>query len=397
MSKIRHKKSTKVRSGQARSKPRKPHILHLHSSFNIGGKEVRSAQLMNAFGSRVEHTLVSAVPEQMEARSLILPKVKVTYPNDDEFPSLQGKPWPRRLLKVAKALKSYDLILTYNWGSMDAVMGHTLYSELLGLPPLIHHEDGFNEDEAHKLKTKRNWFRRIALGKSSGLVVPSETLEGIALTTWTQPIGRVKRFPNGIKTGLYTKPPRADALRVVKRDGEQWVGTLAGLRAVKQLPELVRAFAHLPDHWQLVILGDGPEKQTIRDAADALQISHRVHLPGHVEKPEKFVGLFDIFALSSKSEQFPISMIEAMAAGVPIAAPAVGDVEYMVAEENAPFITKAGDMDALGKSLLELSKDDNLRRRIGAANQAKAQTEFDEAVMIDRYKRLYASAMGQEI
>ncbi|MEP6245457.1 MAG: glycosyltransferase family 4 protein [Marinomonas sp.] len=397
MSKIKHKKSTKVRGGQAKAKQRKPHILHLHSSFNPGGKEVRSAQLMNAFGGRLEHTLVSAVPEHMEAKRLILPKVKVTYPTDDEFPSLQGKPWPRRLLKVAKALKPYDLILTYNWGSMDAVMGHTLYSGLLGLPPLIHHEDGFNEDEAHKLKTKRNWFRRIALGKSSGLVVPSETLEGIALTTWTQPIGRVKRFPNGIKTGLYTKPPRPDALRVLKRDGEKWVGTLAGLRAVKQLPALVKAFSYLPYDWQLVILGDGPERDAIRDAADKLEISHRVHLPGHVEKPEKFVGLFDIFALSSKSEQFPISLIEAMAAGVPVAAPDVGDVAHMVAEENAPFITVAGDMDALAHSLLELAKNEPLRRSIGAANQAKAQAEFDEAVMIDRYKRLYASAMGREI
>ena len=374
----------------------KPHILHLHSSFNPGGKEVRSAQLMNALGSRVEHTLVSAVPEQMEAKKLILPKIKVQYQPDD-FPSLQGKPWPRRLHKVAQALKPYDLILTYNWGSMDAVMGHTLFSDVLGLPPLIHHEDGFNEDEAVKLKTKRNWFRRIALGKSSGLVVPSETLEGIALTTWMQPMGRVKRFPNGIKTGLYAKKPKRDALRVVKEDGDFWVGTLAGLRAVKQLPSLVRAFAALPQNWQLVIMGDGPEKQAIRDEADRLQISHRVHLPGHVPKPEKYVGLFDIFALSSKSEQFPISMIEAMAAGVPVASPDVGDVAHMVAAENTPFIVAKDDEDALSKALLELSDRPELRASIGAANQKKAAGEFDEAMMIDRYKRLYASAMGREI
>ncbi|MEP2737261.1 MAG: glycosyltransferase family 4 protein [Erythrobacter sp.] len=396
MSKIKHKRSTKVRSGQGKTKRRKPHILHLHSSFNPGGKEVRSAQLMNAFGSKVEHTLVSAVPEQMEAKKLILPQIKVNYQPAD-FPSLQGKPKPRRLHKVAQALKPFDLILTYNWGSMDAVMGHTLFAEVLGLPPLIHHEDGFNEDEAVKLKTKRNWFRRIALGKSSGLVVPSETLEEIALTTWMQPMGRVKRFPNGIKTGLYAKKPKSDALPVIKRDGEHWVGTLAGLRAVKQLPSLVRAFAALPNNWQLVIVGDGPEKNAIRAEAERLEISHRVHLPGFVAKPEKYVGLFDVFALSSKSEQFPISMIEAMAAGVPVASPAVGDVASMIADENAPFITPANDESALSDALIQLSENPELRAKIGAANQAKACAEFDEAVMIDRYKRLYASAMEREI
>ena len=86
-------------------------------------------------------------------------------------------------------MKPYDLVLTYNWGSMDAVMGHTLFGDALKLPPLIHHEDGFNEDEQKKLKTKRNWFRRVALGKSAALVVPSEQLEEIALEVWYQPMG----------------------------------------------------------------------------------------------------------------------------------------------------------------------------------------------------------------
>ena len=121
----------------AKAKTAKPHILHLHSSFNPGGKEVRSAQLMNAFGSKVEHTVVSGIPDQMGAAKLVQPKVKVYYPRD--FPPLQGKPLPGRLIKLANAMKPFDLVLTYNWGAMDAVMAHTLLSEAYGLPPLIHH------------------------------------------------------------------------------------------------------------------------------------------------------------------------------------------------------------------------------------------------------------------
>lgn len=373
----------------------KPRILHLHSSFSPGGKELRCVQLINAFGSGLRHSIVSADPTQMGASKGISSTIPVDYPED--FPSLQGRPMPGRLLRLAKAMKSYDLVLTYNWGAMDAVMAHTLFSDALGLPKLIHHEDGFNEDEAKKLKATRNWFRKIGLGKTSGLVVPSEKLEEIALVTWQQPIGRVKRIANGINTLAFAKTPKPDALRVVKREGEKWVGTMAGLRVVKNLPSLVRAFAPLPEDWHLVIVGEGPEKEAIRAEAEALDISDRVHLPGHAADPSKVVGLFDIFALSSDSEQFPISVVEAMAAGIPVAAPAVGDIAQMVAGENQPYIVAPGDEQALSSALKQLSGDDVLRGDLGLANRKKARAEYDQGKMIETYRRLYASALGREI
>ncbi|MBD58644.1 MAG: glycosyl transferase family 1 [Citromicrobium sp.] len=370
-----------------------PRVLHLHSTFAAGGKELRSVQLINAFGSKLSHAIVSADPNAYGASEHIARGRDVRYPRN--FPSLTGKPWPGRLHALAKAMKPYDLVLTYNWGAMDAVMAHTLFKDMLGLPPLIHHEDGFNEDEQDRLKTSRNWYRRIALGKASGLVVPSEVLEGIALETWQQPIGRVKHIPNGIDTKGFKANPPADALRgVIKHEGEKWVGTLAGLRPVKNLSALVRAMAHLPEEWQLVIVGEGPQGEAIRDAAEAADISHRVHMPGFVANPKAFIGLFDIFALSSRSEQFPLSVVEAMAAGLPVAAPAVGDIAAMVAEENARFIVRPNDEGALADALLALSADESLRTEIGAANRTKARAQFDEAKMVATYRRLYDSALG---
>lgn len=372
----------------------RPHILHLHSTFAAGGKELRSVRLMNAWGPNVGHSIVSAVPDRMEAAHHILRTIPVAYPAN--FPSLVGRPTPGRLQKLAQAMTGYDLILTYNWGAVDAVLAHTLFGEAMGLPPLIHHEDGFNEDEFKRLKKRRNWYRRIALGRASGLVVPSQKLEEIALVDWAQPLGRVKNFPNGIPTADFAKKPRSDALRgVIKRKGEFWVGTMAGLRKIKNLPRLVRAFADLPEEWQLVIVGEGPEEDAIREEADRLDIGHRLHLPGFVPDPAKYVGLFDIFALSSDSEQFPISIIEAMAAGVAVAAPAVGDISEMVAPVNGPYISAAGDEASLAGSLRELANNSQLRADLGSANREKACAEFDEKRMIESYRRLYSSAMGR--
>ena len=153
----------------------------------------------------------------------------------------------------------------------------------------------------------------------------------------------------------------------------------------------------MPEPWKLVILGDGPERGVILAEAERLGIAARVHLPGFVADPSRAVGLFDLFALSSKSEQFPISVVEAMAAGLPVAAPAVGDVPDMVAAENRPFIAAAGDEAGLAAALAALAGDPALRARIGAANRARAQAEYDEGAMIAAYRQVYGQAMGREI
>jgi glycosyltransferase involved in cell wall biosynthesis len=372
-------------------------LLHLHSTFDAGGKERRVVALMNRwsrppYGNCIEHHIVSAVPSAMGAQSLIDKRVKAFFPFG--FPPLAGKLRIGRLQRLARAMQGFDLILTYNWGAMDAVMAHAVFAPTMNLPPLIHHEDGFNADETGGLKRHRNWYRMIALSRASGLMVPSRQLEDIALKAWRQPRGRIRRIANGIDTALYSQKPRPDALpRLVKRPGEKWLGTLAGLRAVKNLPRMVRSMRDLPPEWHLVILGEGPEREAILAEAVRLELGHRVHLPGHVADPSAAVGLFDIFALSSDSEQAPLSVIEAMASGLAVVSPAVGDVAEMVAEENRPFITPPGDEDALAAAVAALAADEALRQRIGKANRARAVAEFDEKIMARRYAEAYARVL----
>jgi len=367
-------------------------LLHLHSSFDAGGKELRAAKLINAFGKGVSHTIVSAQPGALGAVAALDKRIAVDCPAD--FPALSGRPTPGRLQRLAAAMRGFDLILTYNWGAMDATMAHTLFRDFHGLAPLVHHEDGFNQDEAQRLKPSRNWFRRIGLGRASALVVPSRRLETVALGAWHQPRGKVHRIVNGIDIAAYGRKARPDVLpRVIKRPGEKWLGTIAGLRPVKNLPRLVRAFAALPDDWQLVILGEGPEREAIRAEALRLEIAHRVHLPGFVADPSTAIGLFDLFALASDSEQFPISVVEAMAAGLAVVSPDVGDVAAMLAAENRAFVAPAGDEAALSAHLLALAGDETSRRAIGEANRALALAEYDEKAMVARYRQVYGAAL----
>jgi glycosyltransferase involved in cell wall biosynthesis len=282
-------------------------------------------------------------------------------------------------------------VLTYNWGAFDAVMARRWF----GGPPLVHHEDGFNEDEAAKLNAKRGLYRRIGLPGAYRLVVPSRRLERIALETWKQPAERVVRISNGIPVAAYAEPSGAIP-GFERREGEVVIGTVAGLRAVKNLPRLVRAFATMTaTNARLVIVGEGPEKERIVAEAEALGVAERLVMPGFLSDPARWIGLFDVFALASDSEQFPISLIEAMAAGLPAVSTDVGDVSNMVAEENKPFVVPVGDEDAFISALDRLVSDAALRRTIGRANAARALAEYDEAAMIAAYARLYGAAIGR--
>ena len=124
-------------------------VLHCHSTFAPGGKEARSVRLINAFGDAAEHVILSGVPGQLGARAGIVPGIRVDFPAD--APPLTGPPTPARLWRLSRYLRGFDLVLTYNWGAFDAVMANRLF----GGAPLIHHEDGFNEDEAVRQKPAR--------------------------------------------------------------------------------------------------------------------------------------------------------------------------------------------------------------------------------------------------
>ncbi len=364
-------------------------VLHCHSTFSLGGKEARAAALMNAFGSAARHTIVSSVPGALDARAAIAAGIDARFP--DKAPSLTGRPSVARYRDIAEYMRGFDLILTYNWGAMDAVMARRMFGKVL--PPLIHHEDGFNADEAERLKPERTLMRRLAFPAAAAVVVPSGTLEDIALKTWKQPAERVHRIANGIPTARYAAKPKPHAIPGLrKKAGEIVIGTVAGLRPVKNLPRLVEAALMIPGT-RLVIVGEGPDRDAIVAKAREMGVTQRLVLPGFLAEPHKYIGLFDIFALSSDSEQFPIALVEAMAAGLPVATTHVGDVAIILPPEQLALVTER-DEYALAGALRQLVADKALRARLGAVNRQLATAAYDEKAMVAAYARLYDSALG---
>lgn len=354
--------------------PPRLRILHCLSP-DAGTIPARCASVIAALGAGVEHAIVGGEGAAPPAGADGLPRgVRIARP---PFPPLAGRPWPGRLKRLAAAMAGYDLLCSWGAGALDAALAQTLFADVYRLAPLVHHEDA----AAAEARPRSVLMRRIALGRTAALVVPSRAAERIALDQWQQPRGRVRLIPQGIDTAALAAVPRRDAVPgLVKRRGELWLGTLAAPGGEAALVALVRALAALPEQWQLVIAGEA-ERAPIMAAAEACAIDDRVHLIGSLGRAPPF-GLFDLFAADGGD-----AIREAMAAGLPVLAPSEGEAAELLASENGPFLAPSEEDRAA--ALVRLATDDALRRRVGEANRARARAEFDERRMVARLVALY--------
>ena len=357
-----------------------PLILHVFSTFKVGGPQRRFAAMANHFGSRYRHRVI-ALDDRTEAQTLLKTACLV-----QPAPFRRSNPVSDmiRAQKFLRKLKP-DLLVTYNWGAMEWAAAN-----LIAGMRHIHIEDGFGPEEAERQLPRRVWFRRAVLNRRSTLVLPSQTLVNIATKIWHIQSKRIVYVPNGVPCARFQI---AHETALTFPGSGPVIGTVAALRREKALGRLIEAFTLLRTKRaaRLVIVGDGPEKASLEQLTYARGVQESVFFTGPLERPERAVAGFDIFALSSDTEQMPLSVLEAMAAGLPVAGTNVGDMRHIVAEDNHPFIVPR-DVLALAGSMRELVDDADARVKVGAANRARALREFDEAVMFAAYDRLFASA-----
>ena len=358
-------------------------LLHVFSTFTAGGPQIRFAALANHFGRAFRHIVV-AMDGATTATRLVASEIELEL-----LPVLteRGNTW-RNLSEIAKTLARIqpDLLITSNWGSIEWAIVNLLRSTRH-----LHLEDGFGAEEAERQFTRRIWTRRLVLRRST-VVVPSRRLYDVALNVWRLPKKHLLYLPNGIDCRRFDrKPDPIFAARLGIRDDDvPVIGTVARLGPEKNLHRLIDAFAGvLVDRPAvLAIVGDGPERQSLRAHATALGIGPSVVFTGMCPNPERLLPSFNIFAISSDTEQMPLSVLEAMASGRAVVATDVGDIREMLAPENHPFVVQK-DTALLSGALRDLLADQRRAFSIGRANAHRAQTLFDQEVMFTKYRALF--------
>ncbi|MCC7047620.1 MAG: glycosyltransferase [Alphaproteobacteria bacterium] len=362
-------------------------LLHVFPTFDVGGSQIRFAALANRLGRRYRH-IIMALDSRHGAAGLLSSAVDFELRGFglDKRRTLRNLLPIRRMIRESGAAE----LLTYNWGATEFALANLF----CGLPH-AHIEDGFGPEETRRQIKRRVLFRRLALSRAFALVLPSRTLERIAIDTWGFPRGQVIYVPNGVDCARFDTPPDKGLCHQIGiEDRPVVVGTVAALRAEKNIARLIRSYAlttgTAPS--QLAIVGSGAEETSLRALARELGIADKVLFAGQISGVERILGRFDVYAISSDTEQMPISLIEAMAAGRPVASVDVGDIKIMLSEANRAFVTPVDD-GSLADAISALLADPDLRRRIGAANAQKARREYDEDAMVAAYDELYAGRL----
>jgi glycosyltransferase involved in cell wall biosynthesis len=352
-------------------------VVHVFPTFAVGGAQVRFAAIANHFDQAFRHIVVS-LDGNLACRERLNPGLDVTFPRVEATKNaMLSNAWRYRSL-----LRDWrpDVLVTCNWGAIEFALAN-----ILPVARHLHVVDGFGPEERNIQVTRRVLTRRIVLGRTP-VVLPSRNLVRIATEIWKLPPRLIHYVPNGVDLARFA----TGGLR--RATAEPVIGTVAALREEKNISRLLRAFATLPAG-RLVIVGDGPERPALEALAASLGVAPRVRFAGHHPDTSAFYAEFDIFALSSDTEQMPLSMIEAMASGLPVVSTDVGDVRLMLAEPNLSHVT-ARDDAALAGALASLIEDPAARQRIGLANKAKAERDFDQAAMFAAHGALWRGTPG---
>jgi glycosyltransferase involved in cell wall biosynthesis len=362
-------------------KPIAPRVLlHAFSTFKLGGPQARFVQLANAFGPQYRH-VIAAMDNCFDAGERLAPQVN----------------WQPLLLQVKKggALANRsafreviqhqqpDLMLTYNWGAIEWAAAN--WPKRV---PQIHVEDGFGPEEATQQLPRRVWTRRILLGWArKPVVVISHTLQHIATQVWKLHASQVNLIPNGVAISEEDLKKRALAQA---NPAQLTIGTVAGLRPEKNIARLIKAFGAVraTQEARLVVVGGGPELPALQQLAQSLGVASDVEFTGYLTNPISRLIDFDLFALSSDTEQLPIAMLEAMACGIPVVATIVGDVEHII-----PLIAQAGASEATDAAFTAA-----LLRAVAQRSQwpawaqeglCQVQQNYSHAAMLSKWQKVF--------
>ncbi|WP_419192337.1 glycosyltransferase [Engelhardtia mirabilis] len=370
-----------------------PLALHVFPSFETGGAQLRTARVIGGLDARLRHAILP-LDGCTDARQFLPAEREVEF---IEPPTRAGTVATARALVSLLRARRPDLLCTYNWGSTDAAIA----GQLAGGLPHVHHEDGFGREELARPLRRRSIWRRIVLSSASALIVPSRRLEQVALENWRFPRRRVQLVPNGVDLPNYHPADGNPALRRelgIGRDAPV-LGSVGGLRPEKNFGRLVEVFASLPPELgaHLVLVGDGVEREVLETRARRGPGGDRCHFVGLVRDPRPYYSLFDLFALTSDTEQMPLALVEAMASSLPAIASDVGDVRAILppgSQERIVAPTAPDAVERLAAAAATLLGSPQMRRAQGAENRARVEERYSLAGMLKRYSELYGAALG---
>jgi glycosyltransferase involved in cell wall biosynthesis len=215
------------------------------------------------------------------------------------------------------------------------------------------------------------------------------------------PADRVHVIPNGVDTERFQPRPRDGALvdqLGIPRDA-CIVGLVAVLRPEKNHELFLRAAAIVRKQIarvRFVLVGNGPERNALDRLTAELGLEGVVHFLGARSDVPLLLPHFDVFALTSKIEASPVSILEAQACGLPVVATRVGSIAESVIDGETGFLVTPGSVDEIAAAVIRLLRSPDLRQALGSAARRFVVEHRSLQAMVDGYEELITSLYEQK-
>lgn len=292
----------------------------------------------------------------------------------------------RQLLRFARWCRRERIAILQTCDFYSNVFG--LPGAVLGgVPVRIGSRRELNPDKsAAQIRLQRMAYRcatQIVANSPSAAQVLAD--EGIARS-------QVKVIPNGLDGMAYgRRPPKRQPGRVV---------TVANLRPEKNHETLIAAAALLADSCPALryqIVGDGSRRRELEALARRAGVDRIIEFSGHREDIPSVLAASDVFVLPSRSEAFPNAAIEAMAAGLPVVASAVGGLRDLIDPGRTGILVPPGDPSLLAAALKGLYENPERAWEIGAAARAEVLGRYSFDRMVSAFEALYESSWREVV
>ena len=368
-----------------------PLIVHLIYRLDFGGLETLLVECVNRMPvDRYRHAIVCLTDYTEFSRKISRPDVQVYALHKKPGLGLRthGEVW-----KLLRRLRP-AILHTYNLAAIE----YSLAAALAGVPVRIHAEHGRDAADPEGRNRKHNFLRRVLIPFVDRYVPVSADLQRWLKTRIGVPDRKNQLIHNGVDTERFHPPAagKSFASGLPFHADDVVIGTVGRVQDVKNHLGLIDAFVLLRERLpsmkgrlRLAIVGDGPLLDALRRKAADAGIADFVWLPGARSDIADIMRGFSVFALSSIAEGTPVTILEAMATGLPVVATRVGGIPEAVAENSSGLLVPPSDPSALAAALARYCEDPELARRHGRAGRERVERQGSIAAMIAAYAGLY--------
>ena len=313
---------------------------------------------------------------------------------------------PINILRVASILRKERADVLYVTDAFHNVVVGRLAAVIARTPHTVLSFHSYDTRE----QRKESKLRRLLIGLSDRLVNPSfhqvialaeDHREYLISTKWIT-AGKISVIHNGIDVQRYdssASPEQSRAQFQLPLD-RKLVGIIAGLRPCKAHDMFLKAakiVVQQEPNVMFVVAGDGSERQNLERLTADLGLRDHVRFLGQVSEIPTLLRALDLSVLSSFSEAFPLTLLEAMSSARPVVSTNVGSVDEIVDDGVDGFLVPSGDVDRFAARILDVIRDDDLATRFGAAGRTKVLAHFTVDNMVRQTELLFESAFANRL